>query len=227
MITLKKSGFSLLGLAVAMLLGGCFADSIQPWLDAASIRERELDFEGDWVIVNDDYMDKYLVTLEKKKDPRTINQQSYYVKVSPLKYENRFHFSGVVHEINSIKLAQITNFSHYHDDVISLAYRPTVSLWQIAYDQDNIILWAPGFVGEGISTVQTMQDSDDKLLFVDTTNNLQKLVNDWIEGYSQIKEEIRHIMPIALTRQGTGFVMPEEMEDLVPLVYERFRKKLD
>lgn len=221
------SFFSILVLFFAVSLGGCFADSIQPWLDKTSILDRELDFEGDWKLIHDDLHDKYLVTLEKKKDPRSIDKQSYYVKISPTEYRNRFHFSGVVHEINNIKLLQITNFTHYHDDVISLAYRPTVSLWQIAYDQDNIILWVPGFIAESNSTVQTMQDSEDKILFIDTTGNLQGYINDWTENYSQIKEDIRHIMPIVLTRQGTEFVMPEEMEDLVPLVYEQYLKKLN
>ena len=223
----QKSLRLILALFSVASVGGCFCDSILPWLDKTSILPRELDFEGDWELVNEDFHGKYQVTLDKMKDPRSVDQQSYYIEVSPTGYQSRFRFSGVVHEINGIKLVQITNFSHHHDDVISLANRPTVSLWQIAYDQDNIILWAPEFVGEEIFTLQTMRDSDDKLLFVDTRENLRKYIYDWTGEYSQIKKGIRHIMPIILTRQGTEFVMPEEMQILVPLVYEQYLKKLE
>ncbi len=210
---------------VAVLsVGGCLCDSIEPWLQSDSVMKRDLFLEGDWEIINDDQKDKYSVRLEKKKDPRSIDQQSYYINISPREFRTQFNFSGVVHELNNIKLLQITNFTHYHNDVFSLANRPTVSLWQIAYDEDNIILWAPRFLVEDLSNVKTMKDSDDKHLFIDSTDNLQEFLNNWTRGYPIIKEEIRNILPIILTRSGTEFAMPEELRDLVPKVYESYLK---
>ena len=216
---------AVLALASLTCLGGCFADSIQPWLQPDSIMERELDLEGDWKLVNEDWKDKYSVNLDKKKDSRSIELQSYYIKIGSPDRAMWFHFSGDVHEVNGIKLIQISNFSHDYGEVFSLANRPTVSLWQIAYDEDNIILWAPGFVEGEISALETMQDSDDKLLIVDSTENIQAYVEEWVEKYPEMKGDIRRIMPIILTRAGTEFEMPEEMRDLVPRVYEELLKK--
>ena len=216
---------AVLALAAITCLGGCFADSIQPWLQSDSITKRELDLEGDWNLVNEDWNDKYSVTLNKKKDTRSIELQSYYIEIGSPDRAMWFHFSGDVHEVNGIKLIQITNFSHDYGEVFSLANRPTVSLWQIAYDEDNIILWAPGFVAEGMSALKTMQDSDDKILVVDSTENIQAYVEEWTEKYPAMKDDIRRIMPIILTRAGTEFEMPEEMQNLVPRVYEELMEK--
>jgi hypothetical protein len=214
-----------LACAAATLLCGCLIDSVQPWLAPDTVMEGELDFEGDWELVSDDSKDKYAVTLTKDRDSRSIDKQNYYIKISPRNYNNRFHFRGVVHKVNGIKLLQITNFSHYHDDVIRLANRPTVSLWQIAYNNDNIIIWAPGFIRADVSTLETMRDSDDKLLFIDTTENLEGFIRNWTENYSETKDGVRNILPIILTRAGTDFTMPEEMQDLVPAVYKEMGQR--
>ena len=218
---LKILRYAVFSLATIISLCGCFYDSIEPWLQSDSIRKSELVLEGSWTLINDDFKDKYIIKLKKKKDQRSIDQQSYYIGISPRKYSTRFNFIGVVHEINNIKLVQITNFTHYHDDIFSLANRPTVSLWQIAYDEENIIIWAPSFPRESASTLKTIQDSNNKNLFIDTTENLQNYINDWTKDYPKIKNSIRMIMPIILTRTGTEFKMPKEMQDLVPRVYER------
>lgn len=212
-------------IAAITCLCGCLCDSIQPWLQSDSIVKRELDLEGDWELVNEDFRDKYSVTLEKSKDQRSVDQQNYYIRIAPGDYGNRFNFKGVVHEVNGIKLVQVTNFTHYHDGVFSLANRPTVSLWQIAYDDDNIIMWAPSFIREGTPALKTMRDSDDKLLFVDTTENLQSYIDDWTSKYSEMKHGIDMILPVILTRSGTEFEMPEEMQDVVPKVYEDYLKE--
>lgn len=182
----------------------------------------ELDFQGDWEMISVDVKGKYAVTLKKRRDWRSIDKQSYYLKISPRNYDSRFNFIGVVHKVNGIKLLQITNFTHYHGDVFRLANRPTVSLWQIAYDKDNIIIWAPSFPRKSIATLKTMRDSDDKLLFIDSTENLQAYLNNWTKNYSEIKDSIDKILPIILTRVGTEFRMPEEMQDLVPRVYKAY-----
>ena len=221
MNNLKIFRYAVLAFTAIILLCGCLCDSIEPWLQSDSVMKRELALEGGWKILNGDFKDKYIITLEKKKDQRAIDQQSYYIKISSRDYNAQFNFIGVVHEINNIKLVQITNFTHYHDDVFSLANRPTVSLWQIAYDEENMIIWAPSFPREIVSTLKTMQDSNNKYLFIDTTENLQNYINDWTKDYPKIKDSIDRIMPIVLTRTGTEFRMPKEMQDLVPRVYER------
>jgi hypothetical protein len=203
-------------------LCGCLCDSIEPWLLSDSIMKSNLDLEGDWEIVNEDFRDKYSLTLEKTRDQRTIEQQRYYIGLASRDFNNRFNFIGVVHEVNGIKLVQVTNFTHYHYDVFSLANRPTVSLWQIAYDDDNIVLWAPAFLREGVAALRTMLDSEDDPLFVDTTDNLQSYIEDWTENYPQMKNDINMILPVILTRAGTEFKMPEEMRDLVPKVYDGY-----
>lgn len=213
--------------AILICFSGCICDSIQPWLSADSIMARGLDLEGDWDILNEDYKDKYSVKLDKNKGRRTIDQQSYYIQIAPEGYKTRFNFAGVVHVVNGIKFIQVTNFTHYHDDVFSLANRPTASLWQIAYDADNIIMWAPAFSREDISTLATVQDSDDDVLFVDSTEALQAHIENWTREYSERKDEIDMILPIALTRSGTEFRMPDEMQYLVPQVYENYLKDLE
>ena len=67
-----------------------------------------------------------------------------------------------------------------------------------------------------------MRDSDDKLLFIDSTENLQAYLNNWTKNYSELKDSIDKILPIILTRVGTEFMMPEEMQDLVPRVYKAY-----
>jgi hypothetical protein len=211
--------------AVIACLSGCFCDAMDDWLQPDSILQRDLDLAGDWNIVGDEFGNEYRVTLEKNRDQRVAENQAYYLKVIPLDFETRFHFTGVVHEVNGLKFVQIRNFSHYHDEVISLANRPTVSLWQIAYDQDNIILWAPGFLSEDATALKTMRDSDGKLFFTDSTANLRSYVAGWAAAYGEMKDSIDMIMPIALTRAGTEFAMPAAMEDLVPVVYERYMRE--
>lgn len=201
-------------------LAGCLVDSVEPWLESDTVMSPELDFEGDWEVIDDATEYKYSVTLRKNKSSRSIDKQEYYIKILPRNYDVQFNFIGVVHKVNGIKLLQITNFSHFHYEVFKLANRPVVSLWQIAYDEDNIILWAPGSLLQGVATLKTMQDSDDKLLFIDSTENLQAYVKNWTENYSETKDAVKHILPIALTRAGTEFRLPDEMRELVPSVYE-------
>lgn len=212
--------YAAVGCVAVTFLAGCLVDSVQPWLPRDSAMPRELDFAGEWQLINDDVKDKYRVTLRKDNSTRSADKQNYYIRISPVDYRNQFHFRGVVHQINGIRLLQITNFSHYHGDVISLANRPTVSLWQIAYDEDNIIIWAPAFIRANMSSLQTMQDSNDKTLFVDSTENLEAFIDNWTRNYPETKDQVRNILPIILTRAGTQFRAPDEMAELVPKVYE-------
>ena len=207
--------------AAPFFLCSCVVDSVQPWLESDSVMPRELDFEGGWTLVDPDTRDKYAVTLRKDRDARSIDQQKYYIQISPNGFDSRFNFIGVIHKVNGIKLLQISNFSHYHDEVFSLANRPTVSLWQIAYDENNIVIWPPAFLLDDVSALKTMRDSDDKLLFVDTTENLRAYIEDWTKNYSEKGNNAEYILPVILTRSGTEFRMPDEMHDLVPRVYKR------
>ena len=158
---MNKLRNTLLAVAAAVALSSCFLDSIEPWLEADSIMPAELDLEGDWSMANGEFKNKYKVELSKDRSSRSKDKQNYYIKVLPQLFDSSFNFRGAVHQVNGIKLLQITNFSHFGDDVFSLANRPTISLWQIAYDADNIIIWAPRFVTEAVGDLKTMQDSND------------------------------------------------------------------
>ena len=127
-------------------------------------------------------------------------------------FRNTPNFEGVVHQVNGIKLLQIENFSHFGGDVFSLANRPTVSLWQIVYDEDNIVIWAPAFPREGVIDLKMMEDSNGKPLFIDRTENLQAYIENWTANYPAIKGSIKMIMPLILTRAGTEFRMPDELQ---------------
>jgi len=177
-------------------------------------------------LVSEEFKDKYKVRLKKDRSSRSRDKQEYYIQVRPQTFDSSFNFSGVVHQVNGIKLLQIENFSHFGDEVFSLANRPTVSLWQIAYDEDNIIIWAPAFVVAPEVAVKTMQDSDDKRLFIDSTANLQAFVYQWARNYHNTKGSVRTIMPLTMTRAGTEFRMPAEMQALAPVIYERHLKSL-
>ena len=222
---MSKLRNTFLAAAAAVALSSCFLDSVEPWLEADSIMPAELDLEGDWSMANGEFKNKYKVELSKDRSSRSKDKQNYYIKVLPQLFDSSFNFRGAVHQVNGIKLLQITNFSHFGDDVFSLANRPTISLWQIAYDADNIIIWAPPFVTEPVGDLKTMQDSDDKRLFIDSTENLQDFLYDWTRNYAETRDSIRNIIPLALTRFGTEFRMPEEMRNLVPRVYEDYLKQ--
>lgn len=216
---------SVLVCGVAMGLAGCLVDSIQPWLTKDFIIPAGLDLEGDWELVSEEFAGKYKVRLSKDRSTRALDKQDYYIKVLPQTFDSAFNFEAVVHQVNGIKLLQIENFSHFGGDVFSLANRPTVSLWQIVYDEDNIVIWAPAFPREGITDLKTMEDSNGKPLFIDSTENLQAYIENWTANYAKIKGSIKMIMPLIMTRAGTEFRMPDEMQALTPLVYKKLAEQ--
>ena len=75
------------------------------------------------------------------------------------------------------------------------------------------------------ATLNMMRDSNDKPLTIDSTENLPRAIEEWTRDYDDFKDDISLILPLAITRTGTEFRMPEEMQDLVPGVYESYLKR--
>lgn len=208
---------------LAVLTAGCLLDSVEPWLPATTIVETELKLDGSWSVVDHVALfgsgSESVVTLERK--PATARaREFFYITIRPKRRDTQFVFKVTLHEIDGLRFIQISNFTHYDDEIFGLANRPTYSLWRIEADVDNILIWMPE-LGRGKSPgLRTIRDQDDTPLFVDTAANNEAAVRHWVKATRAATQGPRRAMALALTRIGTDFVMPASVEDHMPSVYK-------
>lgn len=209
--------------ALALLSLGCLLDSVEPWLSPETIVETEIELSGKWSVIDEVAMfgagSETFVTLTHKPATATA-KEFFYIKIRPKKRDTQFVFRATVHEIENMRFLQISNFSHYDGGLFSLANRPTYSLWRVEADADNIILWMPDLDPAAGVSLKTVRDQDDKALFVDSASTNQAAIRDWARATRKADERPRRIMPLALTRTGTEFVMPPSARPHMPAEYD-------
>ena len=197
---------------------GCLLDSVEPWLSPETIVETKIELSGEWSVIDDVAMfgsgSESFVTLTHK--PATARRKEFfYIKVRPKRRDAQFIFQATVHEIENLRFLQISNFTHWGDDIFGLANRPTYSLWRFEADADNIIIWMPA-LDRNAANLKTVQDQDDHPLFVDSASNNETAIREWARAYRLAGEPPRKIMPLALTRTGTEFAIPASAQPHMP-----------
>jgi hypothetical protein len=122
-----------------------------------------------------------------------------------------------------MRFLQISNSTDFADGIFSLANRPTYSLWRFEVDGDNIIIWMPELDRAG-ANLRSLRDQDDKALLVDSTSNNEVAIREWARSHYKANERPRRMMPLALTRKGTEFVVPASAQPHMAADYERLER---
>ncbi len=213
--------------ALAILVSGCLLDSVEPWLSPETIVEIPIELSGKWSVVDEAVMfgesSESFVTLKHKR-ATTRDKEFFYIYVRPKNRDTQFVFHATVHEIEGRRFLQISNFSHWDGEIFGLANRPTYSLWRIEVDADNIILWMPDLDRSG-EKLKTLRDQDDKALFVDSASNNEAAVRDWARADRLADERPKTILPLALTRTGTEFVLPTSAAKYMPADFKPKKRR--
>jgi hypothetical protein len=207
--------------ALAVLSSGCLLDSVEPWLSPETIVETRIELGGKWSVIDEvaTFGGETFVTLtHKPSTPRA--KEFFYIEIRPKKRDTQFVFRATVHEIDDMRFLQISNFNHFDDGIFSLANRPTYSLWRFEADADNIIIWMPELGRAGVN-LKSLRDQNDKALFVDSASNNEEAIREWARAYRRADERPRRIMPLALTRTGTEFVVPATAQPHMPAGYKQ------
>jgi hypothetical protein len=214
---------------VVLFCAGCLLDSVEPWLSPETIVETTIELDGAWTVL--DEVENYggaaetFVTLTHK--PATSRaKEFFYIEIRPKKRNTQFIFQATVHEIEGLRFLQISNFTHFDDRIFGLANRPTYSLWRVEADADNIIMWMPDLDRSSVR-LKTLRDQDDKVLFVDSASNNELAIRDWVRAYRLADERPRKVLPVALTRTGTEFVMPTSALPHMPAEFAKRERSRD
>lgn len=208
---------------LALPICGCLLDSVEPWLSPDSIVETDVGVDGEWTVV--DYTSLFgsgnvEVAIERK--PATSRTAEFlYVKIRPEKRDTQFVFRATVHDIDGLRFLQITNFTHFDQEIFSLANRPVYSLWRVEADRDNIVIWAPMLTHEDTEGMDTRKDQDDDILFVDSAANNEAMIREWVKSWHETEARPDKAMMLALTRTGTEFNLPAAVERDLPELYRR------
>lgn len=204
---------------------GCLLDSVEPWLSPETIVESDVAVDGAWSVVDEVALfgSETEVTLERK--PATSRKDEFfYITIRPRDRNSQFIFCATVHEIEGLRFLQISNFTHFDQEVFSLANRPTYALWRVEADRDNIVIWMPGLPNEVGENLKTLKDQDDNLLFVDTAHNNESMLREWVKAYRNTDERPEKALMLALTRAGTEFALPPAVQQHLPALYEHAKQ---
>ena len=222
-----KTLTTLFTVILTLTLSGCGYDSVEPWLALDSTIPATEDLEGVWEVEDSSALfgsTEYIIEIEKTHGSSW--QCNYIVNIRPNKAQTdaRFRFMAFLHEVNGIQFLQISRFSHWHEEIMRLASRPTYSLWRIEYDKNNIVL---SLFGEKdmFSQLKSVKDSDDKAFYVDTLANNKKALSDWCDTYWDKDEKERLSVGFCLKRQGSSFVMPEAVNKHAPRKYSKWKRR--
>ena len=201
-------------LAVLLLLTGCGADSLLPWLDETSIVPCNRELVGEWVVSERGAKrDRRLVVSIKEKKTvlggkRTLPEK-YRITIYDTDGKRAASLTAHPHSVNGVQLLQVQRFGGRPSDEISSVI--TYGLWRIESDCNNVMLWIPEFYMDilkapdkaPVKMVQAGHEHEQPI-FVDTTKNLQTFIEKWTKTY----EESETKLPVALHRKGKEFSMP-------------------
>lgn len=207
--------------SAALFLTGCGADSLLPWLDDTSLIPCNHDWLGEWYLnMDSDEGDlRFVVELQNKFTVFNgeVIPEKYHIFVFNKEGERKASLIAHLHNVNGVQLIQVEHFTRPLSEKI--ATFETYSLWQIAGNADNLIIWVPEFVidirinnQEPPVKMFRAGDETEQPLFVDTTQNLQAFIKRWSMTYqeSELKAAIK------LHRKDKEFEMPEGVKEKKP-----------
>jgi hypothetical protein len=201
-------------LVALLLLTGCGADSLLPWLTQDYAVPCNRDWLGEWLVSMDDSDRQYRVVVELREEPQRDDlrvKERYAVQVWSPNGQRKASLNAHLFNVNGVQLLMLGNFSR--PDEQELASVISYSLWRAEGDAENLMLWIPEFVTDMLKSkleppikVVKAGHEMEQPIFVDSTEALQSFVESWTRAY----EESNTMMPFCLHRPGKPFQKPSE-----------------
>jgi hypothetical protein len=210
-----KSAKAIVILCTALLLTGCGADSLLPWLDVKWLVPCNRAWLGEWYVNEDGGQRELRLVVELREkttvlDGKETIPEKYRISVYDQEGGRRPSLTAHLYSVNGVQLLQIQDFNRpVSDEITSVS---TYSLWRIEGNSENLMLWEPEFVKDMLKNrieppVKMVRagHEHEQPVFTDTTTNLQSYVEQWSTTY----QESRTKMAVGLHRKGKAFEIPE------------------
>ena len=202
-------------LCVALLLAGCGADSLLPWLDTKWLVPCNRDWLGEWYVSEDGGQRELRPVVELREETTVMDgketiPEKYRISLYDQEGVRRPSLTAHLYSVNGVQLLQVQDFNRPVSDEIASVI--TYSLWRIEGNAENLMLWVPEFLTDIVKNPQEIPvmmvqagHEHEQPVFVDTTTNLQSFVEKWAKTYKESKTK----MTVELHRKGKPFEIPK------------------
>ena len=199
-------------LGALLLLTGCGADSLLPWLNQDHVTPCNRDWSGEWFVNVGGSKRQHRVVIEVREQPGRDDlkvMECYRIQIYMPNGERSSSLRGHLFKVHGVQLLML--HTDLRPEERELASVETYTLWRAEGDRDNLMLWIPEFAMNAIKPGATPPvkmvragHEHEQPIFIDTTENLQAYVEKWAKTYQESEMK----MPFCLYRKGKKFMIP-------------------